>query len=63
MPAARGTGCKEKQDIMETHNNSTERAEADAKCTPVLDSNEARHVISKVYHVVGGELEFAMQVT
>ena len=30
---------------------------------PVLDSNETRHVISKVYHVVGEELEFAMQVT
>ena len=48
---------------METHIDPTERAEADAKCTPVLDSNEARHVISKVYHVVGEELEFAMQVT
>ena len=50
---------------METHIDPTERAEADAKCTPCaeLDSNETRHVIAKVYHVVGEELEFAMQVT
>ena len=34
VPATRGTGCKEKQDIMETHIDSTEHAEADAKCTP-----------------------------
>ena len=64
MPATRGTGCKEKQDIMETHIDSTEHAEADAQSAlPVLDSNETRHVISEVYNVVGEELEFAMQVT